>query len=345
MIIVMEPTASPNEIKAVDDRLKQLGFRTILNSGELMTVIAAIGDKSLVEPESLTAMSGVKQLLPIREPYKLASRESHQKDSVIRFANGVSIGGDSPFTIMAGPCSVEDDPENLFKVAQAVKDAGAHFLRGGAFKPRTSPYDFQGLEEDGLKLLAQARDLTGLLIITEIMDSQEVPLVADYADVLQVGARNMQNFKLLKALGKQNKPIMLKRGLCATIREFLLAAEHIMYQGNTQVILCERGIKGFDSTFTRNVLDLASIPVIKKLSHLPIIVDPSHGTGQRYLIKPMAKAAVVVGADGLMAEVHHNPDKALSDGQQSLTIDSFAQMMKTLEPLYAFRHDNELSPV
>lgn len=341
MIIVMEPTATDLDIRNVDERLRQLGFRTILNSGEVMTVIAAIGDKSLVEPDTLCAMEGVKQILPIREPYKLASRESRQKDTVITFPNGVQLGGDAPFVMMAGPCSVEDDSENLFRVAEAVKKAGAQFLRGGAFKPRTSPYDFQGLEEEGLKLLAQAREKTGLLIVTEVMDGQEVPLVAEYADMLQVGARNMQNFKLLKAIGKQNKPVLLKRGLSATIREFLLAAEHIMYQGNEQVVLCERGIKGFDQTFTRNVLDLAAVPVIRKLSHLPIIVDPSHGTGHRYLISPLSKASVVVGAHGLMCEVHHNPDKALSDGQQSLTIEAFQQMMKTLEPLYPFRFEPE----
>jgi 3-deoxy-7-phosphoheptulonate synthase len=345
MMIVMEPTATEKEIHDVEDRLKQLGFRTILNTGEVMTVIAAIGDKNTVDPETLTAMKGVKQILPIREPYKLASRESHQKDSVITFPNGVSIGGPDNFVMMAGPCSVENDPDNLFRVAEAVREAGAQFLRGGAFKPRTSPYDFQGLEEDGLKLLAQARERTGLLIVTEVMDSQEVPLVAEYADMLQVGARNMQNFKLLKALGQQSKPVLLKRGLSATIREFLLAAEHIMYQGNTQVALCERGIKGFDNTFTRNVLDLAAVPVVKKLSHLPIIVDPSHGTGHRYLIEPMAKAAVVCGADGLMVEVHHNPDKALSDGQQSLTIEAFQQLMRGLKPLYAHRHVSDDSPV
>jgi 3-deoxy-7-phosphoheptulonate synthase len=337
MIIVMEPTASEAEIQTVNTRLMELGFRTILNNGDVMTVIAAIGDKSLVDADSLSAMSGVRQILPIREPYKMAGREAHPWDTVITFPNGVRIGGDAPLAVMAGPCSVEDDPENLLKVARAVKAAGAQFLRGGAFKPRTSPYDFQGLEEEGLKHLAKAREETGLLIVTEVMDSQEVPLVADYADMLQIGARNMQNFKLLKAVGKQNKPILLKRGLSATIREFLLAAEHILYQGNTQVVLCERGIKGFDSTFTRNVLDLAAVPVITRLTHLPIIVDPSHGTGQRYLILPMSKAAVVVGVHGLMIEVHHNPDKALSDGQQTLTIEAFQELMKSLGPLEPYR--------
>jgi 3-deoxy-7-phosphoheptulonate synthase len=337
MIIVMDPNATPEDIEAVDKRLQSFGFRTIPNEGETMTVIAAIGDNHLAQPENLASMKGIKQILPIQEPYKFASRETHPKDTVVTFPNGVKIGGNNPFAIMAGPCSVEEDAENLLKVAQSVKDAGATFLRGGAYKPRTSPYDFQGLEEAGLVLLAKARDKTGLLIVTEVMDTQEVPLVADYADLLQVGARNMQNFKLLKALGKQNKPVLLKRGLSATIKEFLLAAEHIMYQGNTQVILCERGIKGFDQTYTRNVLDIAAVPVTQKLSHLPIIIDPSHASGHRYLIKPLAKAAVVVGAHGLMCEVHHNPDKALSDGQQSLTIEGFQDLTRALSPLYAFR--------
>lgn len=339
MIIVMEPTATEADIQGINNRLTDLGFRTIITPGELMTVIAAIGDKSLVDQNSLASIRGVKEILSIREPYKLAGRESHPKDTVISFSNGVSLGGDASFVVMAGPCSIEEDPEVLLKIARSVKAAGAQFLRGGAFKPRTSPYDFQGLEEAGLKQLANARQETGLLVVTEVMDSQEVPLVADYADMLQIGARNMQNFKLLKAVGKQNKPVMLKRGPSATIREFLLAAEHILYQGNEQVVLCERGIKGFDSTFTRNILDLASVPVLNKLSHLPVVVDPSHGTGQRYLIKPMAKAAVVIGAQGLMVEVHHDPDKALSDGQQSLTLEGFSDLMHAIKPLYNFRHE------
>ena len=333
MIIVMESSATEEQICGVDERLQALGFRTILNRGELMTVVAAIGDKSTIELEALGSMAGVRQIVPIREPFKMASRQAKHQDTIIEFSNGVKIGTGCDFAIMAGPCSVEDDRDNILLVAQAVKEMGAQFLRGGAFKPRTSPYDFQGLEKKGLEILAEAANKLGLLVITEVMDSQEVDLVAEYSDVLQVGARNMQNFKLLKQVGKQKKPVMLKRGLSATIREWLLAAEHIIYQGNSQVILCERGIRGFDSTFTRNVLDIAAVPVLRHISHLPIIVDPSHATGQRYLIEPMARAAVVSGAHGLMVEVHHDPDKALSDGPQSLTIKDFKELVTRLKPL------------
>lgn len=335
MIIVMEPHASEAQIQAVNGKLESLGFRTILNRGELMTVVAAIGDKKLhTATEQLAAMEGVKEIVPIREPYKMVSRTAHPEDTVITFDNGVRIGGNSPLCVMAGPCSVEEDTEILLTVARAVKKAGATFLRGGAFKPRTSPYDFQGLEEEGLKRLAQAREETGLLVVTEVMDSSEVGLVGEYADMLQIGARNMQNFKLLKAAGALGKPVMLKRGLSATIKEFLLAAEYIMDQGNPNVVLCERGIRSFDTGFTRNVLDLTAVPVIRKQSHLPVIVDPSHGTGQRYLVPVMAKAAVVCGVHGLMIEVHPDPDKAWSDGQQTLTIPMFDQLMPELQALH-----------
>ena len=333
MIIVMEPNAPEQQIQKVVEKMESLGFRIILNQGEVMTVIAAIGDKRLVQPQSIASMEGVREVKLIQEPFKLASRESQKEDSVIDLGKGVKIGGNQPPVIMAGPCSVEDDKEGLLKVARAVKAAGAQILRGGAFKPRTSPYDFQGMEEEGLKYLAEAREETGLLIITEVMDSQEVDLVADYTDIIQIGARNMQNFKLLKAVGKAQKPVMLKRGPAATIREFLLAAEHIMHAGNNDVILCERGVKGIDSTYTRNTLDIAAIPIIKKYSHLPIIVDPSHATGRRYLIAPMAKSSLIAGAHGLMIEVHHDPDKAYSDGAQSLTIEQFTIMMKELNEI------------
>lgn len=331
MIIIMEPGTPEEQIQDVVKRLEHYGFRIVLNRGDIMTVVAAIGDKRLVQTESIASMPGVKQILPIREPFKLAGRESKPGDTAIDLGNGIKIGGNNPLVVMAGPCSVEDNLEGLLEVARAVKKDGAQVLRGGAFKPRTSPYDFQGLEETGLKYLAKAREETGLLIVTEVMDSQEAQLVADYADILQIGARNMQNFKLLKKVGKMDKPVLLKRGPSATIREFLLAAEHILYQGNEKVILCERGIKGIDSAFTRNTLDLSAIPVIKKHSHLPIIADPSHGTGKRYLVAPMAKAAIACGADGLMVEVHHNPDKAYSDGAQSLTPPEFTEMMNELK--------------
>lgn len=333
MIIVMEPIATEAQIQDVVKRLEHFGFKIVLNRGDVMTVVAAIGDKRLVQTESLASMPGVRQILPIREPFKLAGRESKPKDTVIEFDNGLKLGGNNPIVYMVGPCSVEENLEGLLKVAHAAKKAGAQILRGGAFKPRTSPYDFQGMEETGLQYLAKAREETGLLVITEVMDTQEVELVGQYADILQIGARNMQNFKLLKEVGKLKKPVMLKRGPSATIKEFLLAAEHIMYQGNERVILCERGIKSFDASYTRNTLDLSAIPVIKKHSHLPVIADPSHGTGKRYLIHPMSKAAIAAGADGLMIEVHHDPDKAYSDGAQSLTIEDFETMMKDLAHL------------
>lgn len=333
MIIIMEPNATEEQINHVAEHLKSLDFKININYGDVLTVIAAIGDKRLVQPHSITSFEGVREVKLIQDPFKLASRESQKEDTVIEFSNGLKIGGKNKPVIIAGPCSVEENIDGLLEVAFAAKEMGAKVLRGGAFKPRTSPYDFQGLEERGLQYLAQAREKTGLLVATEVMDTLDLPLVCDYADIIQVGARNMQNFKLLKAIGKCNKPVILKRGPAAGIKEFLLAAEHIMYNGNPNVILCERGIKGFDSGYTRNVLDLAAVGVIKKYSHLPIIVDPSHATGKRYLIEPMSKAAIVAGADGIMMEVHNNPDKAYSDGAQSLTISQFKKLMKHLSKL------------
>lgn len=343
MIIIMEPTATKKQIESVVEHLESLGFKININYGDVLTVIAAIGDKRLVQPHSINSFEGVRAVKIIQDPFKMASRESQKEDTVIEFENGVKIGGKNPAVVIAGPCSVEDNIDGLLEVAYAAKEMGAKFLRGGAFKPRTSPYDFQGLEEKGLKYLAQAREETGLLVVTEVMDTLDLPMVCDYADVIQVGARNMQNFKLLKAIGKCNTPVILKRGPAAGIKEFLLAAEHIMYNGNTNVILCERGIKGFDSGYTRNVLDLAAVGVIKKYSHLPIIVDPSHATGQRYLIEPMSKAAIVAGANGIMMEVHHNPDKAYSDGAQSLTIPQFKKLMKHLDRLIEVLASEELA--
>jgi len=333
MIIVMEPQANEDQIQNVAKKLEILGFKIVFNRGEIMTVLAAIGDKRLIDPASLASMEGVREVKLIQEPYKLAGRESKENDTVIDLGSGVKIGGNLPPVVMAGPCSVEKELEGLLQVAYSAREAGAQVLRGGAFKPRTSPYDFQGMEEEGLKYLAEAREKTGLLIATEVMDTPEIPLVAEYADILQVGARNMQNYKLLKALGKINKPVILKRGPAASIREFILAAEYILYAGNPNVILCERGVKGLDSHYTRNILDLAAIPVVKKYSHLPIIADPSHATGRRYLIEPMAKAAIAAGAHGLMIEVHHDPDNASSDGAQSLTVDQFKALMRQLNVL------------
>ncbi|MCM1264898.1 MAG: 3-deoxy-7-phosphoheptulonate synthase [Candidatus Gastranaerophilales bacterium] len=345
MIIIMEPGATKEQINNVVEHLESLDFKININYGEVLTVIAAIGDKRLVQPHSLNSFDGVRAVKLIQDPFKLASRESQKEDTVIEFANGVKIGGKNKPVIMAGPCSVEENIDGLLEVAHAVKEMGATVLRGGAFKPRTSPYDFQGMEEKGLKYLAQAREETGLLVATEVMDTLDLPLVCDYADIIQVGARNMQNFKLLKAIGKCNKPVILKRGPAAGIKEFLLAAEHIMYNGNPNVILCERGIKGFDSGYTRNVLDIAAVGVIKKYSHLPIIVDPSHATGKRYLIEPMSKAAIVAGADGIMMEVHNNPDKAYSDGAQSLTISQFKSLMKHLSRLMEVLEEEDLVTV
>lgn len=338
MIIIMERDATAENVHAVTSLLKAHGFQVIVHEGDVHTVIDALGDKTTLSPGRIDAMEGVKQIKFIREPFRLASRDRKSEDTVIEFENGVKIGGANRPVAMVGPCSVEDDYEGLLKVALAAKELGCQFLRGGAFKPRTSPYDFDGLGEKGLQLLARAKEETGLLVVTELMDSADLDLVCKYADIIQIGARNMQNFKLLKSVGKCNKPVILKRGPASTIREFLLAAEHIMYNGNEKVILCERGVRSFDSAFTRNLLDISAVPVIKKYSHLPIIVDPSHGTGQRYLIEPMAKAGLVVGADGIMVEVHHNPACALSDGKQSLSIPQFKEVFTRLNALIDILH-------
>ena len=338
MIIIMEKTATQDNIQAVMNILKEHGFRAILHEGAVHTVIDALGDKTSLSPDRLDAMEGVSHVKLIREPYRMASRDRKPEDTVIEFDNGVKIGGANRPVFMVGPCSVEDDYDGRLQVAVAAKEMGCQFLRGGAFKPRTSPYDFDGLGEKALKYLAKAKEETGLLVVTELMDSSDLDLVCEYADVIQIGARNMQNFRLLKSVGKCSKPVVLKRGPASTIKEFLLAAEHIMYNGNEKVILCERGVKGFDSSYTRNVLDISAIPVIKKYSHLPVIVDPSHGTGQRYLIEPMAKAGLVAGADGVMVEVHHNPAQALSDGKQSLSIPQFKEVFAKLNSIIDVLH-------
>ena len=344
MIVVMEPKATEEQIGQVVDYIQSKGLRVNINRGEHLTVVAVLGDKTKVNSTSINTFEGVREVKVIQEPYKLVSRSTKEEDTIIEFKNGVKIGGLERPVLMAGPCSVEKDYNGLLKVAQAAREMGCQFLRGGAFKPRTSPYDFQGLEEKGLEYLAQARKETGLLVVTEIMDTMDIPLVCKYADVLQVGARNMQNFKMLKALGRIDKPVMIKRGPAATIREFLLAAEYVVYNGNPNVILCERGIKGIDNDFTRNTLDIAAVPIIRKYSHLPIIVDPSHGTGKRYLIEPMGKAALIAGAHGLMIEVHHDPDHASSDGAQSLSIEQFKEIAKRLNKLIGrIDYDNKNS--
>ena len=344
MIVVMEPNATDKEVEKVVQYLEKHGFRVNINYGDVLKVIAAIGDKRILSPQIIAGFDGVKTVKAIQEPYKLASRTAHPEDTVIKFSNGVKIGGKEKPVLMVGPCSVERDIESLLEIARAAKEMGCEFLRGGAFKPRTSPYDFQGLEERGLEFLAEARRQTGLLVVTEVMDTMDIPLVNQYADILQVGARNMQNFKLLKALGHIKKPVMLKRGPAASIKEFLLAAEHIMYNGNPNVILCERGIKGYDNDFTRNTLDIAAVPILRKYSHLPIIVDPSHGTGRRYLIEPMGKAALIAGAHGLMYEIHNDPDNASSDGAQSLDLNTFRDVTKRFNKLIGrIDYDNKNS--
>lgn len=344
MIIIMEPGTSEDNVQRVVKTLERHEFKVVLNRGEVMTVIAAIGDKRLFDPHALGSLEGVREVKIIQEPYKLASREIKQDETVINFKNGVKVGGYERPVVMAGPCSVEPDYQGLLDVAYAAQEMGCQFLRGGAFKPRTSPYDFQGLEEKALIYLARAKEKTGLLVVTELMDSSDMPMFETYVDVIQIGARNMQNFSLLKAVGKSKKPVLLKRGGSATIREFLLAAEYIMCNGNENVILCERGIKSFDQSFTRNVLDISAIPVIKKLSHLPIIVDPSHATGRRYLIEPMSKAALISGAHGIMMEIHHDPDNASSDGAQSLSIPQFLDVAKRINKLIGrIDYDNRMT--
>lgn len=331
MIIVMRDDATQEEIKQVMGRVEELGFTTHPSLGAKKMIIGVIGDLNRQElMDSLGAFPGIEKLVPILEPYKLAGRTFREDRSVIEIKEGLSIG-DKKIIIMAGPCAVESE-EQIRLTAEKVKEAGATVLRGGAFKPRTSPYSFQGLEEEGLKILRRVANETGLAVITEVVDPRDVELVGNYTDIYQIGARNMQNFFLLREVGKTNKPVLLKRGLSATYNEFLMAAEYIMAEGNYNVILCERGIRTFE-TYTRNTLDLVSIPVLKKLSHLPVVIDPSHGTGHWDLVAPAARGAVAMGADGLIIEVHPDPTKALSDGQQSLKVEKFAFLMEEIKKL------------
>ncbi|MBE3592394.1 MAG: 3-deoxy-7-phosphoheptulonate synthase [Thermoanaerobacter sp.] len=327
MVIVMNIDATDKQISDITNLLTSLGLGYHISKGEEKIVIGVIGDKKKLEGKAVEMMEGVEKVIPIVEPYKLASKIFKPEPTVVKVED-IEIGG-SNIVIMAGPCAVESR-EQLFESAMAVKKAGAQFLRGGAFKPRTSPYSFQGLEKEGLKMLKEAKELTGLKIVTEVMDVHSVELVAEYADVIQIGTRNMQNFPLLKAAGRINKPVLLKRGLAATLEEWLSAAEYILSEGNKDVILCERGIRTFE-TYTRNTLDLSAVPAIKKLSHLPIVVDPSHGTGKWHLVAPMAKAAIAAGADGLIIEVHPDPKNALSDGAQSLTPENFETLCEDIK--------------
>ncbi len=329
MVIVMSAEAERRYIDAVIARIEELGYTPHPIRGTERTVIAAIGDeRGKYELQQLESMHAVDKVVPILEPYKLSGREYRSERSVIRIGN-LEIGGDR-MILMAGPCSVESRAQ-ILEAAETVKESGAQILRGGAFKPRTSPYSFQGLGEEGLEYLAEARDKTGLLIITELLDSYDLQLVEKYTDIIQIGARNMQNYGLLSRLRKAKKPVMIKRGMMSKVDELLLSAEYVLSGGNYNVLLCERGIRTFE-TATRNTFDLNAIPVLKKMSHLPIIADPSHGTGDSEFVPPMAKAAVAAGADGLMIEMHPNPDKALSDGAQSLSPDTFLQLVDELQP-------------
>jgi 3-deoxy-7-phosphoheptulonate synthase len=336
MIIVMSPEASKVEIDSVITRITDVGLKVHLSEGKFRTIIGVIGDKKLIAELPVEAMSGVEKAVSVTESYKLVGREFKHEDTIVD-VDGIKIGG-SNLAIMAGTCAVGSLGQ-LLESAEIVKRAGAQFLRGGAYKPRTSPYSFQGLEEKGLEMLAEAREKTGLKIVTEVVDVQSAEVVSQYADILQIGARNMQNFQLLKAVGKIDKPVLLKRGLAATLNEWLNAAEYIMSEGNYNVIFCERGIRTFED-YTRNTLDLSAVAAIKNISHLPIIVDPSHGTGVWKLVRPMARAAVAAGADGLMIEVHPNPAKALSDGKQSLTPENFEIMMQEVRSIAALMGRN-----
>jgi 3-deoxy-7-phosphoheptulonate synthase len=329
MIIVLRPDATDADLDHIVKKLRDLGLQAHISKGVERTLVGAIGDEAVLRTIPLEAFPGVENVLPILKPFKLASRDFRKENSVVT-VGGVAIGGPR-LAVIAGPCAVENQML-MIEIAKAVKEGGASLLRGGAFKPRTSPYAFQGLEEEGLKYLVEARERTGLPIVTEVMDGRDIEMIVRYADMLQIGARNMQNFRLLKEVGLCKKPVLLKRGISATIKEWLMSAEYILAGGNRDVILCERGIRTFE-TATRNTLDLSAIPVLKQMTHLPVIVDPSHAVGKWDLVAPMAKAAVAAGADGLLIEVHANPEEALCDGEQSLKPKAFKQLMEDLRPI------------
>ena len=325
MLIVMRHGAAEEDIRRVAATIEEMGYQARPMPGKQRTTIGLVGNDGRVDGSRLAALPGVQEIIHVTKPYKQVSREWKPDSTLVRLPGGLTVGGDE-VVVMAGPCSVESE-QQILEAARAVREAGATVLRAGAYKPRSSPYSFQGMGRAGLKLLARAREETGLLIVTEAMDAEEMDFVAEVADIIQLGARNMQNYSLLKRAGRSGKPILLKRGMSATIQELLLSAEYILAEGNPNVILCERGIRGFDPA-TRNIFDLSAIPVVHGLSHLPIIADPSHGTGHRDMVIPMARAAVAAGADGLLVEVHPSPDRALSDGAQSLYPEQFERMMK-----------------
>ena len=338
MLIVMQSHATEEQIRAVCDRIESLGLKAHPIPGSLRTAIGITGNKGSVDLGVLESMSGVVECIPVSKPYKLVSRDAKEEDSVIRIptpSGDVLVGG-KYLALVAGPCAVETE-EQCLTVAERLKSTGVRLFRGGAYKPRTSPYSFQGLGEEGLKILAKVRDAYGFGIITEAVDNESLDLVEEYADVIQIGARNMQNFSLLKRAGRAKKPVLLKRGMSATLDEFLMAAEYILSEGNYNVMLCERGVRTF-SDFSRNTLDLAVVPAVKKRSHLPILVDPSHGTGKRHKVLPLSRAAVAVGADGLLVEVHHEPEKALSDGMQSILPNEFAELTAEVKQIADVLH-------
>ena len=330
MVVIMKPEFTAEQLQTTIRAMEAGGVKVMVSKGSEVTILGAEGDASRLDQEYLSQLDGVDRVMRVTEPYKKANRKYHPDDSVIDMGGGVSIGGDK-LVVIAGPCSVESESQ-MVGVAQAVKAAGACAMRGGAYKPRTSPYSFQGKGVEGIRLLLDAKDATGMPIVTELMSSDQLPMFEEAVDVIQIGARNMQNFDLLKKVGRTKKPILLKRGLSATIEEWLMSAEYIMSEGNPNVILCERGIRTFEPS-TRNTLDISAVPVIKKLSHLPVIVDPSHGTGKSWMVEPLARAAVAVGADGVMIEVHNDPQHALCDGQQSITPDTFAQVMADIRTI------------
>jgi len=338
MLVVMKAHATEEQVRAVCERIESLGYRAHAIPGAQRTAIGITGNKGAMEPGTLEEMSGVQEVIQVSKPYKLVSRDVKEEDTVIHFAGSDGSFGGRDLGIVAGPCSIESR-EQAFTIAERVAKAGARFFRGGAYKPRTSPYAFQGMGEEGLKIMAEIRDRFGLRIITEAIDNESLELVAEYADVVQIGARNMQNFSLLKKAGRQRKPVLLKRGMSATLEEFLMAAEYILSEGNYNVILCERGVRTF-ADHTRNTLDLSIVSAVQRLSHLPILVDPSHGTGKRNKVGPLSRAAVAVGADGLMVEVHHDPDHALSDGMQSIYPDQFDELMQEIRLIAAILHRN-----
>ncbi len=336
MLVVMKAQATREEIQAVCDHIEALGYRAHPLPGAQRTAIGITGNQGEVDRGNIEELAGVAEVIRVTKPYKLVSRDVKEEDTVIRFAGTDATIGGAAVAMIAGPCSIESR-EQAFTIAEHVAAAGAQFFRGGAYKPRTSPYAFQGLGEEALKIMAEIRERFGLRIVTEAIDHEALELVAEYADVIQIGARNMQNFSLLKAAGRKRKPVLLKRGLAATLEEFLMAAEYIMSEGNYEVILCERGVRTF-ADHTRNTLDLSIVPAVQRESHLPIIVDPSHGTGKRNKVLPLARAAVAVGADGLIVEVHHQPDKALSDGMQSILPEQFSELMDECSQIAAVLH-------